>query len=239
MIFCFSESRMAQQTSRWKFWQGRPVHITWGGHTVRHRWTHGPHHLRRTPIRSRSRSNTEKKTHLPESEDVLEAELPLESDQQPAETEVQISWILRLWEANGKWELKPSWLRFLFKGRFVTGRNESKLRVFKVQLTTLWRSSGDTKHVKVSTFKPYQSFTPPVPGGTARHMNHFLCRTTFSLWGRLNVLWISEMIQINSHLFLHFSLLVWFLFYFPARLTFRTKYFYCEALCNFCFESTI
>ena len=30
MIFCFSESRMAQQTSRWRFWQGRPVHMTWG-----------------------------------------------------------------------------------------------------------------------------------------------------------------------------------------------------------------
>ncbi len=87
----------------------------------RHKWSHGSHHLRRTPIRYRSRSNIEEKTHLPESEDVLKAELPLESDQQPAETEVQISWILRLWEANRKLELKPSWLHFLLKGRFVTG----------------------------------------------------------------------------------------------------------------------
>lgn len=28
IILCFSESRMEQQISRWKFSQGRPVHIT-------------------------------------------------------------------------------------------------------------------------------------------------------------------------------------------------------------------
>ena len=44
MIFCFSESRMAQQTSRWKFWQGRPVHITCGrqSHEVGHQVTTHP-----------------------------------------------------------------------------------------------------------------------------------------------------------------------------------------------------
>lgn len=38
----------------------------------------------------------EEETHLPEAQHILEAEFPLKPDQQPAETEIEVTGILRL-----------------------------------------------------------------------------------------------------------------------------------------------
>lgn len=69
----------------------------------------GPHHLRMrrrggvrqgkaTPPPDVGRAAGE--THFPEPQHVHEAELPLEPDQQPAEAEVQVARVLRLWRGN-------------------------------------------------------------------------------------------------------------------------------------------
>lgn len=130
MIFCFSESRMAQQTSRWKFWQGRLVHITWGGwhgkdsptwlniqvedekdpfsvflcEWLFNKWTQGKMQWCRFVTvkfnHSKGFISVNCETDLPQSENVVETQLPLKSDQQPAETEIQITWILRLWKTH-------------------------------------------------------------------------------------------------------------------------------------------
>lgn len=90
-------------------------------------------------------------THLPEPQDVLEAELPLESDQQPAETEIQITWILRLCKANAALESEGRSTGATSCQHLISWPLTKTNR--KSELSRTWRFLGNTDQKFLHHFK--------------------------------------------------------------------------------------